>query len=347
MKNSVLCILYFMFFLSCTKGNKKDFLVNFETDERLKLSLIADSVSFFEVEENDSCLIGSTILNLCIDNGEMYIFDKKTLSIFRYTLDGKLINKISRRGLGPGEYQNIDDFYVKDSIVYIKQYINIYQYTLNGDFIKKDIIKDPQFIEDFVVSPSYYLAYYKADKYSFKEGVYLVSAIDQEAKPIVTPVRTYNFYTRQIYHFCKLSNNFYGFVDYLNGNIYHLNQDTAYVAYTFSVSKKNSAELLYTYNKDVKKNTYYNYYMHYIENDMFLLLFVYERKNKFYTTFYNKQTKQAMTGKSQTGENYFIDDLGNAQWIDTPYYSDNKLYVMIENPDSENRRFEVIYLKQH
>lgn len=326
----------------CKKKEKTDFFVDFQAAGKLNLSLIADSARIFELEENDSCLLGSMELELCIDRDKLYIFDKKTASVFVYTLEGRLINKISRQGEGPEEYTSLDCFYAKDGIVYIKDYITIYHYTPAGDFIKKEVLPDKQYPIDFIPVSSGYMVLYKPRHPYYKNGIYLLSLLTGEIKQVVKPVKTYLYDSRGPYNFCHLKNGSYGYVDYFNGHIYHFTAETASVAHTFSLSKKTSEEALQTYSPD--PSVYVNDIMCYMENETMLFFLTFEN-GKFHTTVYNKKTKETRNGFSLPAQGYFNDDLGGTIWMGFPYYHDNKLYVPVESNDPEKRVIQVVYLK--
>ena len=134
----------------------------------------------------------------------------------------------------------------------------------------------------------------------------------------------------------------YGYVDYYNGHIYHFNSDTAFIAYTFSVSKKSSEEALRL--RQPPSSMYMNDLMYYMENETFVFILTFE-DGKFHTTVYNKKSKETRNGVALPAQGYFNDDLGNAKWMDFPYYHDNKLYVTVESDDPEKRVIQVVYLK--
>ncbi|WP_106830544.1 6-bladed beta-propeller [Parabacteroides pacaensis] len=330
---------------ACTKRENTDFIIDFSATEKIGLSLIADSVKYFELEENDSSFVGSMMLRLCIDNDKMYILDRKTSCIFVYTTNGKLLNKICKQGNGPGEYTDPNCLYVKDDIVYIKDCNAIYQYTSAGEFIKKEIIPEEQFPIDFIPDSSNYLMFYKPSKEYNKNGFYLVSPQKGVIKQIVNPIKSYMYHAWTTYNYCTLKKDLYGFVDYFNGHIYHFNGDSSSIAYTFSLSKKSSDEVLQMNPADLHPSIYTNDLAYYMESDNFIFIISLEGPKQFYTTIYNKKSGETKTGKSLAGENFFNDDLGSVNWLDYPYYYDNKLYVTVESANNDTRRFGVIYLK--
>lgn len=345
----ILCVGSSLWILAnCMNPAKKDFFIDFNVSEKLKLSLIADSVRFMQLEENDSCLISGTNMKLCIDNHQLYILDGKTSSVFRYTLEGKLLNKICHKGNGPGEYPNVENFYVKDNIVYIKYFLSIYQYTPEGRFIKKDVIPHKQFITDFIPTSSDYMILYKPEGDFNKNGIYLISPQSEDYKVIVRPVKEYNFQILVAYNFCDLGNGTYVYADYYNGHIYHFTEKSSRLAYTFSLSKKMDEDILQQNAADIlmnNKSAYTTYLSLCIESKNFLLLRSRVESDKCYFTVYNKKTKETKTGASLIGQNSFEDDLGNATWYGSPYYYDNKLYIPCEEVEDENRKIEIVYLK--
>lgn len=108
---------------------------NLEEVGQLKLSQIGDSVTYIPLETSTESLI-SEIRAIKYFKDKLFINDFKD-QIFVYDIKGKLINKISKKGQGPGEYYSILDYFVDDSLIYILDYgkrLSCFDY--NGNFSK-------------------------------------------------------------------------------------------------------------------------------------------------------------------------------------------------------------------
>ena len=96
--------------------------IYFDTNQSVKnfdLKNIVDStVAIIPLETSDHCLI-SKIDKIEIADNCIYIQDNLAQSIYIFDMEGKYINKINRRGQGPGEYANLSYMTVTDSTIVI------------------------------------------------------------------------------------------------------------------------------------------------------------------------------------------------------------------------------------
>ena len=82
-----------------------------ELDEQYKASDIFENLTLIPLETTDESLIGSINKILIIDT-VIYIMDAKSKAIMLFNTKGKYITKIVRRGAGPNEYIELNDFTV-------------------------------------------------------------------------------------------------------------------------------------------------------------------------------------------------------------------------------------------
>jgi hypothetical protein len=119
--------------------------------EKIVASVIFDSIVYVPLESPDEALVGNNIAKMEIVNSLLYILDKQTNTIWCFNQKGKYINKISKKGQGPGEYTSIFDFAIdraKNHIVILDRNANkIITYDLSGKFIKEKRIE--VFASDF------------------------------------------------------------------------------------------------------------------------------------------------------------------------------------------------------
>lgn len=334
--------------MSCknSQNEKIDFQISFEPNKMLNLSLIADSVKIIELAEHDTCLIGN-IDRIQVYNNCLYIDDGRTSSVFRYTLDGKFLNKIGHRGDDPKGYAIFGGSYVKNDIVYIYDSgtYRFLQYDTCGSFLGNTIIQNEIPIRDFVVGKQGILAYYVKYTNEPNSGVYLINPKGETVNRIIKPENEYLLNPSVGGHFCEIKDGLYGIVDYNNRKIHHITNDSAYIAYTFSVDKDIPENIKYQYPINLSDGEYYNAFQHYVESDNFIIIIAYEEFNKFVTTFYDKKTKQTVSGKCEAGEGLINDDLGRSIWFSSPYYYDNKLFAVLMNNETESWKIEIVYLK--
>lgn len=106
------------------------FEAGMETEREVKLSDIADSVSYVRLETNDKCLMRTLMGNNLIRTSRYFILpwlDK----LFQYTTDGKFVRTIGGKGQGPGEFNYIQQVDVNEKAgeIYMlttSQKVNVY-----------------------------------------------------------------------------------------------------------------------------------------------------------------------------------------------------------------------------
>lgn len=103
MRNLLICIICLVL-VNCGKSEKVKNL-NFEAKEGVKASDFYNNISFVKLEMNDECLIFDPT-EVKISDDKIFIVDKfaKVPNVFVFSISGDFIGKISRQGVGPGEY---------------------------------------------------------------------------------------------------------------------------------------------------------------------------------------------------------------------------------------------------
>ena len=134
-------------FVSCQDVRDADLSVenvplNIGTNQELRLSEIADEVEVILLEQTDESNIGRVerilpykdkyyvMSSLGFSNGWIDVFDKH----------GTFIQKIDKRGGGPGEYEDLQDIAINsknDELVLMTQPKGIFRYDLEGNFISR------------------------------------------------------------------------------------------------------------------------------------------------------------------------------------------------------------------
>ena len=116
--------------------------IDFDNAGLVNLSEIISEIKYLPLETNANCLIGN--MNIPV-YGEYIIIRSYTGSIngavgtFRFSNQGKFLNKIGNIGRGPGEYQdNSEVVLINDTIFIISNFSNrIFSYSLSGMFLKE------------------------------------------------------------------------------------------------------------------------------------------------------------------------------------------------------------------
>ena len=102
-----------------------------EVEREVKLSEIADSVTYIRLETTDNGLVKYFKASLMRRTSKYYIFGEMQ-NVIQFTRNGKFVRNIGRRGQGPGEYNYIRQVDVdeKTGKVYIYSNRRIHVYDL-------------------------------------------------------------------------------------------------------------------------------------------------------------------------------------------------------------------------
>jgi hypothetical protein len=123
MKAFKISLIYFCFALaSCAdKANLEQnslftIKASFSKEMKLNLSDFAESIEFIPLETDDDCLIGKA-LKIRYFNNKYYIGSASMQMdrIFVFSENGKYLYQLYKRGLGPDEYTEIEDFDIIDN----------------------------------------------------------------------------------------------------------------------------------------------------------------------------------------------------------------------------------------
>ena len=147
MKKYLFVCLFISIFSSCVKEKKEksinaEALMNVSLDlEMEKLQSVdayIDTMFMVPLETTDNALLGSNV-EIHIYDSLIYAHSLRSPSIFIYDMEGKLKRTFERKGEGPEEYLDIEDFFLKDDKIYIycRGLRCLKQYDLNGKYLKE------------------------------------------------------------------------------------------------------------------------------------------------------------------------------------------------------------------
>jgi hypothetical protein len=111
--------------LACNTEQKDDTGINviyFDTGKSIEeydmKDLTDGTFSIIPLETTDECPV-SKIDKIEIKDKRIYIMDQLAQSVYVFDMDGKYLNKIHKRGQGPGEYNNLSYMALTDSSIII------------------------------------------------------------------------------------------------------------------------------------------------------------------------------------------------------------------------------------
>jgi hypothetical protein len=103
-----------------------------ELNDKHRASDIFESVRLIPLETTDESIIGE-INKIVIIDTLIYIMDSKSKAIMLFNTKGQHLSKIARKGEGPNEYSDLDDFTVmKNGDIIILDYRKILHFKTDG-----------------------------------------------------------------------------------------------------------------------------------------------------------------------------------------------------------------------
>lgn len=153
MKNYFLLFILFMniFSTSCVNGPEKsrnditEININPEKSNQINIEDLIEDFEIIPLETNEESLI-KQIYQIKIFDNNVYIKDVGTHSLKYFSQEGTFLSEIGHKGQGPGEFIQIDDFFVEGDTVSLfawsgnKKWI---RYTTNNKFLFETDIKFP------------------------------------------------------------------------------------------------------------------------------------------------------------------------------------------------------------
>ncbi|MFQ3215247.1 MAG: hypothetical protein ACI9C9_002793 [Marivirga sp.] len=149
-KTNWVVIFLVLLIAACNPNNKHDDvlsnefkIINPQFIKSAKLSELIDSKITYKTLQSDSNNQLGEIEKLIFKKDNIYALDSHyALKLLRFNSDGKLLNVIGKVGEGIGEYENLTEAYINDSIIEIIDRDNFsrLKYNFNGEFIKEERI---------------------------------------------------------------------------------------------------------------------------------------------------------------------------------------------------------------
>ncbi len=155
-------VLILFLLLSCVQSaeNEREILFanGIDNVQEINVSDIALDVRYIALETNSDCLLGKDLYDISFS--EKYLFVRDDSDLYQFTLGGKFIRKIGKKGQGPKEFLMIS------SVKYDNQKEEIYMNDLLSGKIKVYSF-DGDFMRDILTENGEQLIYYNTDDKMF------------------------------------------------------------------------------------------------------------------------------------------------------------------------------------
>ena len=327
MKNSILFIILSFSLLSCqhkgdsTKNSTIETIPVFSNyTAELPFSAFVDTIELIPLETTEDNLIGE-ITRVIFNDGKYYIRSTNGMQnpkLFVFNENGKYIQKISKQGIGPGEYIQFEDFTIaNDNHIVIADYRKLLYFDPEGQFLHETKVEIPPTEGDF--SPTEILPT-KDNEYliflTFPEK-HLLAKINNEGKqdfffdPGEDGVKKSQFF-RTWRALFSTDSCFYLSYPYCD-TIYSISSDLSKItpSYYIDYTPKKLPDIPIEPTDDViswkKKLSHLGDYLKTASfgiRDKFLYIGITDKAYKGYLSLYSKRSKKIMTAKKLVDDMY-------------------------------------------
>lgn len=342
MKNKTLLFLLFaVLIISCTEikttSKWEPDLLNDAVDS-IGYSLFIDSIEYINLETNDSCLI-KKITDMAVSENRLFVFDQSQQTIWIFDREGKYLNKIYKKGNGPGEYSQIYQFEYdsKDNqIVVLSSYQRkLLFYTLEGDYIKTVDLGIR--VQDFKISPDGGFILSKAGIDDITAGIYYQPDSTKEVRQLVGRQSNHLVYFNSDWELCSYGDVICFMAPNFNNTVYHYENRQLSIEYPFQMKP----DLKHEYKETVSLQYFEDFIRTiYLESEKWIYATYWSSVNDVRAFLYSKEKGEYWIGKSMVND---LDDKGTGATVS---FSDNNMFVDIhnDNPD-ENPVIGILHLK--
>lgn len=292
-------------------------ITDVEKKEKILFSDLFKDVKVIPLETSDSCLV-SRIESVRYRDNKFFILDPDQDIIFIFDNEGHFLNKISKKGKGPGEYVDIRSFDVdaKDKLITIASYKKIIFYDFQGTYIKEKPLSSSSC--DLSLSDKHILIYpgFSSSNINGKQEGYLLVIKDKEGFETkgyvpfdVSKMEGHTMSYQKSGAFSPFKDETLFYYPFSN-NIYSIQGDSVSIKYIVDLGKHNLPSdyfdnfLTSKEAFDNLRNSSYAFaFNHCWENDRYFAIDLHVGENGL-SCLYDKNEKKMKTG-------YYSDDMAS------------------------------------
>lgn len=344
--NKYRTIVYLLFILifsiSCSKEKEqKGLVVDLleEVKDSIEYSLFVDSIEYVNLEITDSCLIGN-ITDMAISRDRMFIFEEQQQIIWVFDRKGKYLNKISRKGEGPGEYAYISQFEYDDRknqiVVLSSGQQALLFYTPEGKYLKTVGLEMKP--NDFKVCPQGGFILSNSGLNEPTAGIYYVNDSGREMKCLVKRKNNHLVYMTFEWELCSYEDIVCFMAPNFDNTVYHFDNQKLLIEYPFLMKP----DLKHDYTETVSLQHLEDFVRTtYLEGEKWIWTTYWSSVDGLRIFIYSKKNKEYWIGKTIVND---FDDKGIGRR--TSVTGDNTFVTWNENENpNENPIIDILHLK--
>ena len=345
-KRHIIYLITILFLLCACTHNKHESqhiqIIDLLSDaaDSIGYSLFVDSIRYIPLEATDECLIGK-IKDVYIGRERVFVLDAKTQTVWMFDRNGHYLNKLSRRGEGPGEYVNMQQFEVDEKnrqLILLDIWTNkLLFYDWEGTFLK-DVRPEMTAMDfkilpegDFVVSQEGY------DKET--AGVYHVDSSGKTITQLVKRNSHSSVYHELNWELCSVAGDVAFMSPIFENDVYHFDGKELSRPYTFDMQPA----LKHHYGPDASFRNLKDFVRtQYIETDHWIYAAYWSAAHDLRYFLFSKQERKYRIGKK------LVNDLdGKPVEGRTSATAGNTFtfWYMPEGAEDANPVLQIMYLK--
>lgn len=298
-------VFFTVWITSCKKKDKYISLSNYESifvnPEEAKIIDISDTskynISEIVLEFTDRSML-TYIEQLEFMKNKLFIYDKHRVIVFNS--EGSFLYNIGEKGGGPGEYTNINSFFLNGDSVYIydNNIQKLFIYEQNGNFIGSKRT-DENIASVCPVNDQQFIGRkkYQGDRVK----VPILTLLDRDLNLIYNVENKFLTSGISVFDFCYSYNNEILYWEFLNDTIYSI-KDTYVNPHYYIDFQKFKIPTIERQNKDISQiieylnssNLKHAVGVRYVQQDRSNLRFIYSFNERINYVNYNKETKETL-----------------------------------------------------
>lgn len=310
-----------------------------EAKDSIRYSQFVDFIEYINLETTDSCLI-DRIKDMALIRDRMFIFDERQQTIWIFDRKGKYINKISRKGEGPGEYPMISQFEYderKNQIVVLSSWKKVLTfYTPEGEYLKT--VNLGMIADDFKICPGGGFILSNAGLDETSAGIYYANESGLELECLVRRKSNHLVNTTVDWELCSYGDIICFMAPNFDNTVYHFVNQKLSVEYPFIMKP----DLKHDYMETVSLQYFEDFIRtSYVEGEKWMWVTYWSSVEGLRVFIYSKVTGNYWIGKIVVND---IDDQGI--WRRVSIADDNTFVAWEENDDpDENPVIGILHLK--
>ena len=162
--NSFVLLAFSLGIISCstrTRGENVSVSVQYNSSIE-PLAEMVSSIELIPLETDSIHYIGNR-KNLIVSDDSYIITDITNGNIFRYSQDGKFLNRIGFHGRGPEDYTHIYSVQLVDSLLYVFSNPKVLVYNLDGDYLSSMVLRNDHLGEMSYLNKDEIITYFGYD----------------------------------------------------------------------------------------------------------------------------------------------------------------------------------------